>query len=97
MDRFTAPDFAPSGEEHPDTLVASSAVRYILPTDMAAKAKLLRLEQTKIDRARRILQTKTERETVERALDLVLAEDVIVRSHRRVKATGGFRDIFGSA
>lgn len=64
---------------------------------MTAKAKVLRLDQTKIDRARRILRTKSERETVECALDLVLAEDAIVRSHRRVKGTGGFTDIFKSA
>ena len=64
---------------------------------MAAKATLIRLSQTKIDRARRILRTKTQQETVERALDLVLAEEAIIRTHRRVKRVGGFTDVFGTA
>ena len=64
---------------------------------MAPKAAVVRLSQTKVERARRILRTKTQRETVERALDLVLAEEAIVRLHRRVKAVGGFTDIFGVA
>jgi len=64
---------------------------------MAAKAILIRLSQTKVDRARRILRAKTQQETVERALDLVLAEEAIVRTHRRLKGVGGFNDIFGTA
>jgi hypothetical protein len=64
---------------------------------MAAKAALIRLSQTKIDRARRILRTKTQQETVERALDLVLAEEAIIRTHRRIKGVGGFTDVFSAA
>ena len=56
---------------------------------MAAKATLIRLSQTKIDRARLILRTKTQQEMVERALDLVLVEEAIVRTHRRIKGVGG--------
>lgn len=52
--------------------------------------KHLKLDQTKIDRAKKLLQAKTEQETIERALDLVLGEEPIVRAHRRVKAVGGF-------
>ncbi|MBI4517162.1 MAG: hypothetical protein HY699_15255 [Deltaproteobacteria bacterium] len=77
--------------------VAELADRNIVRLIMTTKAAVVRLSQTKIDRARRILRTKTQRETVERALDLVLAEEAIVRPHRRVKAVGGFTDIFGVA
>jgi hypothetical protein len=55
----------------------------------------LRLDQRKIDAAKRLLRAKTERETIERALDLVLAEAPILRAHARVKAVGGFVDVFG--
>jgi hypothetical protein len=57
--------------------------------------KHLKLDQAKIDRARKILGAKTEQETVERALDLVLAEERIVKAHRRLKGVGGFEDVFG--
>ncbi len=60
---------------------------------MSLKHKHLKLHQGKIDRARRILDVKTEQETVERALDIVLAEERIVRAHRRVRGVGGFRDV----
>jgi hypothetical protein len=59
---------------------------------MSIKHKHLKLDQDKIDRARRILDVKTEQETVERALDIVLAEERILRVHRRVRGVGGFRD-----
>jgi hypothetical protein len=32
--------------------------------------------------------------TIERALDLVLGEEPILKAHRRVKAVGGFEDVF---
>jgi len=49
----------------------------------------------KLDRARRLLGTRTDEETVERALDAVIAEDRIVRALRRARAAGGFEDVFG--
>ncbi|HEY3188855.1 MAG TPA: hypothetical protein VGJ70_15340 [Solirubrobacteraceae bacterium] len=51
--------------------------------------------QSKIDRARRLLRAKTEQETVERALEMVLGEEPILRAHRHVKRAGGFVDVFG--
>ncbi len=57
--------------------------------------KHLRLNQEKIDRARRLLAAETEQETIETALDVVLAEEPILQAHRRVKKVGGFVDIFG--
>ena len=52
--------------------------------------KHLKLDQSKIDRAKKLLGAKTEQETVERALDLVLGEESILKAHRRVRGVGGF-------
>jgi hypothetical protein len=57
--------------------------------------KHLKLDQTKIDRARKLLGAKTEQETIDRALDLVLAEEPILKMHHRLKGVGGFEDVFG--
>ena len=58
------------------------------------KHKHLKLDQSKIDRAKKLLGAKTEQETIERALDLVLGEEPILKAHRRIKAVGGFEDVF---
>ncbi len=63
--------------------------------NMAIRHKHLKLDQRKIDRARRVLAARTEQETLERALDMVLAEDRLVRVLRRGRASGGFEDVFG--
>jgi hypothetical protein len=44
----------------------------------------------KIERARRLLGTRTERETIEQALDRVLAEERIIRELRRAGGVGVF-------
>jgi hypothetical protein len=62
--------------------------------NMAIRHKHLKLDQRKIDQARRMLGTRTEQETVERALNMVLAEARIVRVLRRRKGMGGFEDVF---
>jgi len=56
--------------------------------------KHLKLDQSKIDRARRLLEAKTEQDTIEQALDLVLAEEAILRAHRRVRKAGGFVNVY---
>lgn len=56
--------------------------------------KHLKLDQTKIDRARRLLGVRTEQETIERALDLLLSEEALLRAHRRVRKVGGFENVF---
>jgi hypothetical protein len=56
--------------------------------------KHLKLDQSKIDRAKRLLGTSTEQETIERALDLVLAEVPILQAHKRAKKVGGVEDVF---
>jgi hypothetical protein len=62
--------------------------------NMAIRDKHLRLDQTKIDRARRVLRVRTEQEAIERALDLVIAEEPIIAAHRAVKGKGGITDVF---
>lgn len=52
--------------------------------------KHLKLDQSKIDRAKRLLGARTEQETIERALDLVLGEERILKTHRRLRGVGGF-------
>jgi hypothetical protein len=49
-----------------------------MATRKQAVRKNLRLDQAKIDRARKILGTKTETETIEQALDLVAFREEVV-------------------
>jgi hypothetical protein len=56
--------------------------------------KNLRLTQEKIDRARKILGTRTETETIEQALDLVAFRQEVVEGIDRIAGTGALRDIF---
>jgi hypothetical protein len=56
--------------------------------------KHLKLDQSKIDRAKKLLGTKTEQETIEQALDLVVAEERILKAHRKLGGVGGFEDVF---
>jgi hypothetical protein len=58
------------------------------------KDKHLKLDQSKIDRAKKLLGVKTEQEAIESALDLLLGEEPILKAHRRLKAIGGFEDAF---
>jgi hypothetical protein len=64
--------------------------------NMAIRDKHLKLDQRKIDQARRFLGARTEQETLDRALDMVLAEARIVRVLRRGRGIGGFEDVFRS-
>jgi len=57
--------------------------------------KNLRLTQEKIDRAKKILGTRTETETVEQALDLVAFREEVVEGIRRIAGGGGIEDIHG--
>lgn len=56
--------------------------------------KNLRLTQDKIDRAKKILGTRTETETIEQALDLVAFRKEVVEGLERIAGTGALRDIF---
>ncbi len=56
--------------------------------------KHLQLDQGKLNRARRILGAKTETETLERALDLVVSEAEIDTALRRARGKGRIRKVF---
>jgi hypothetical protein len=64
---------------------------------MAVKHKHLKLDQSKIDRARKYLGVKTEQETIEQALDRLIVEERIDRTVRRIKGKGGVEDIFAKS
>ena len=56
--------------------------------------KNMRLRQDLLDRARRILGTKTETETVEQALELVAFRKEVTEGIQRIGGSGSFRDIY---
>lgn len=56
--------------------------------------KNLRLTQAKIDRAKRILGTATETETIEQALDMVAFREEVIRGIERVGGKRIVRDVF---
>jgi hypothetical protein len=56
--------------------------------------KNLRLTQAKIDRAKRILGTRTETETIEQALDLVALRKELADGIRRIAGTGAVVNVF---
>ena len=56
--------------------------------------KNLRLTQAKIDRAKKILGTRTETETIEQALDLVAFKKEVLEGISRQAGSKSVRDIF---
>lgn len=56
--------------------------------------KNMRLRQDLIDRAKRILGTKTETETVEQALELVAFRREVSDGIRRIAGSHSMRDIY---
>ena len=56
--------------------------------------KHVQLDQRKLDRARRVLGARTETETLDRALDLVVTEAEIDRALRTARGKGKLRRIF---
>lgn len=57
--------------------------------------KNLRLTQEKIDRAKQILGTTTETETVEQALDLVAFRTEVLEGVEKLSGSGVLQDIYG--
>jgi len=58
------------------------------------KDKYYKIDQKKLDRAKKILGAKTETEAIERALDLVLVEEKINRVLDRVSGKGRIERVF---
>jgi hypothetical protein len=54
----------------------------------------LRLSQAKPDRARQVLGTTTDAETVDAALDLVVFRDEVIKGVRRIAGSHSMRDIY---
>lgn len=65
-----------------------------MPRPRLRVRKNLRLNQAKLDRARRILGTATETETVEQALDLVAFHEEASSGVRRLAGSKILRDPF---
>jgi hypothetical protein len=61
---------------------------------MALRHKHLKIDQAKLDRAKHLLKLPTEQATIDRALDAVLAEQVIVDAHEKTRSVGGMVDAF---
>lgn len=55
--------------------------------------KNLRLTQAKVDRAKRILGTATETETIEQALDLVAFRAEVIGGVRRLAGSRSLQDV----
>lgn len=55
--------------------------------------KNMRLDQAKLHRAKRILGTKTETETVNQALDLIAFRQEVLDGVRRMAGSNSFRDV----
>jgi len=56
---------------------------------VSIRHKHLKIDQSKLDRAKRILRLATEQDTIDRALDAVLAEETLVRAHRKARGATG--------
>jgi hypothetical protein len=60
----------------------------------AARHKHVQLNQEKLNRARALLGAKTETETLDRALDLVLNEAAIDTALRKARGKGRLKKVF---
>jgi hypothetical protein len=56
--------------------------------------KNMRISQEKLDRAREILGTKTETETVDAALDMIAFRKEVLEGVRRIAGSNSMRDIY---
>ncbi len=61
---------------------------------LSVRHKHLRIDQTKLDKARKALNAETETETLDRALEIVVSEAEINATLRRVAGTGQFKKLF---
>jgi hypothetical protein len=66
------------------------------PSDRLVR-RSLRLSRASLDRARQILGTKTDAETVDAALDLVVFRDEVTKGVRRIAGSKSLRDLYGEA
>ena len=60
----------------------------------AFRHKHVRIDQRKLDEARRVLEAETETETLDRALAVVVSEARIDSALRRVRGRGKLKKVF---
>ena len=60
----------------------------------SVRHKHVRIDQTKLDKAKRVLQAATETETLDQALSLVVSEADIDAALRQVAAKGTLKKVF---
>jgi hypothetical protein len=58
------------------------------------RRKNVNIDQTKLDRVRKLLGTGTETETIDQALDMILFREEVVRGIERIAGTGGVQNVF---
>jgi hypothetical protein len=56
--------------------------------------KTMFLNKSFIRKARRILNTKTEKDAVNRALEIVIEENAIIRAHKEIAGIGSIEKIY---
>jgi len=64
-----------------------------MPTS-TLRHKHVRIDQAKLNRAKRVLNAETDTEALDRALDVVVAEAQIDRALRAVRGKGRLRKVF---
>lgn len=62
-------------------------------TPSARRRKNVRLTQSKLDKARKVLGTETETETIEQALDLVVFRKEAIEGVRQLAGSSALRDL----
>ena len=62
--------------------------------DASVRHKHIRIDQVKLDKAKRALQAATETETLDQALSLVVSEADIDAALRQVAAKGRLKKVF---
>jgi hypothetical protein len=65
-----------------------------MATGASVRHKHIRIDQTKLDKARKILAASTETEALDRALTLVVSESEINVTLRRARGKGTVKKIF---
>lgn len=76
------------------SLRGSDSVRGLGRPPRGWTRKNLHIDQRKLDAARKVLGAKTETETVDAALDAIAFREEISRGIRRLRRSGGLRDIY---
>ena len=65
-----------------------------MPSPERFVRKTMRISQDKLERARKILGTRTETETVDAALDMIAFREEVLDGVRRMAGSNSIRDIY---